>query len=449
VVLACGIPKSLREDGPGLLPDLVRVTLGDAMPMRSRVGATSVDQTLSVDLEVHGKASSAQWVRQGEGVGQFGCGVLGCGLVWSAGDANETRIAEDWAMGAGMFGMGVLVDEGGNDVYRARSAAQGCGCFGVGLLLDASGNDRYELLSGDGQGLGAPNGIGVLADRSGDDVYSAERSPEKAGKDRADYHSQGKVVASNAQGCGMGRRGDLTGGHDWAGGLGVLIDVDGNDTYDAGNFSQGLGYWFGTGILWDGGGDDAYTSVYFTQGSGAHFAVGALIDEGGDDVHRLVETGGAGLGFGWDVVNALLLDRAGNDRYEAKVISMGVGEVRSHGWFIDEGGDDVYVMGAGEKGFGGVDEAQTYVTPGRTSTFPFHLPQTGLFLDLGGTDRYLRRPAAGGDDVPDANAKDGATWDPGAVPAGPRPPGAGPNVARGVDVPSGRLGFLSAFPRRR
>ena len=447
VVLACGeAPAAGSAETEGVLPALLRVTMGDAVPLRARVGVTSPEQPLSVDLEIHPRDGKAQrWVRTAKGTGAFGCGVCGCGITWSAGAADEEREAEDWAMGAGLFGMGVLIDEGGNDVYRARSAAQGCGCFGVGMLLDASGNDRYELSAGDGQGLGAPNGIGVLADRSGDDVYFAERSPEKAGKDRADYHSQGKVVASNAQGCGMGRRGDLSDGHDWAGGLGVLIDVDGNDTYDAGNFSQGLGYWFGTGVLWDGGGNDTYRSVYFTQGSGAHFAVGALIDEGGDDEHLLEETGGAGLGFGWDAVNALLLDRAGNDRYEAKVISMGMAMVRSHAWFVDEGGDDVYVLNAGEKGFGEVDRLDTYVQPGRTSTFPFHLPQTGFFLDLGGADRYLRRPAGEGKPVFDERAADGKSWDF----TGPRPEGAGPNVARGVDVPSGRLGFLSAFPRRR
>ena len=94
-----------------------------------------------------------------------------------------------------------------------------------------------------------------------------------------------------------------------------ILDVDGNDTYTAGNFSQGLGYWYGTGLLWDGGGDDTFTSVYFTQGSGAHFAVGALIDEGGNDVHHLEPNAGAAFGFGWDVVNAFLLDRG------AKVIA--------------------------------------------------------------------------------------------------------------------------------
>ena len=84
----------------------------------------------------------------------------------------------------------------------------------------------------------------------------------------------------------LGRRADGADGHGWGGGLGALLDVDGNDTYRAGNFSQGLGYWYGTGLLWDGGGDDAYESVYFTQGSGAHFAIGALIALVGQELHR-------------------------------------------------------------------------------------------------------------------------------------------------------------------
>jgi len=84
--------------------------------------------------------------------------------------------------------------------------------------------------------------------------------------------------------AGLRRRGDGSDGHNWAGGLGALIDVDGDDHYEAGNFSMGLGYWYGTGLLWDGGGNDEYKSVYFTQGSGAHFAIGALIDESGDEL---------------------------------------------------------------------------------------------------------------------------------------------------------------------
>jgi hypothetical protein len=346
--------------------------------------------------------------------------------------------------------MGVLVDEGGDDEYRSLTG-QGAGYFGAGLLLDAAGDDSYTLEEGDGQGFGGPNGIGVLADRAGNDRYRAEPLPSKAGAQRADYHSDGKIVGSNAQGAGIGRRGDVSDGHAWAGGLGALLDVDGDDVYEAGNFSQGCGYWFGTGLVWDGGGNDAYRSVYFSHASGAHFAVGAVVDEGGDDLHALSDfekvglgpKAGAGIAFGWDGVNAILIDRAGNDRYEADVISLASAAIRSHAWLVDEAGDDVYLANAGGLVFGAVDEQPHYATPHRTSPFLFHLPQTALLLDLGGADRYLRRAPAG-DPVPDALAGDGKAWGKRA----PRGAGGGPNVARGRDVPRGRVGWLDAWPRR-
>jgi hypothetical protein len=438
---------------------LLLVDLSGSAREASGIGATSANRSLSIAL-LFGASS----VEQGKGYQpdtsfwkewsrpSVAAGVLGCGIAYSAGDSSTSYNADSWGLGAGLFGLGMLVDEGGDDSYSIREMGEGAAYFGAGLLLDAAGNDRYELRGGDGQGHGGPNGIGVLADRSGNDRYYAEPRPEKAGTDRGDYHSDQKIVSSNAQGAGFGRRGDLTDGHAWAGGLGALIDVDGDDVYEAGNFSQGCGYWFGTGLLWDGGGNDVYRSVYFSHGSGAHFAVGAVIDEGGDDQHLLFDwpkvglgpKAGAGIGFGWDVVNALCLDRGGNDRYEADIISLGCAEVRSHAWLIDEAGDDTYVTNAGSLAFAAVDELPTYVTPHRTSPFAFHLPQSALLLDLGGTDRYLRRPAGGGESVADDLARDGASWGH----DGPRGPGGGANVARGRDVARGRIGWLDAWPRR-
>jgi hypothetical protein len=412
-----------------------------------RAGGTTLDQPLSVALFLEG-AERLAW----GGAGGIASGIFGCGIVWVAGNGSTTYDTTSHGLGAGVVGTGILVDEGGDDVYRLHEFGQGAAVFGAGLLLDAGGNDRYELSGGDGQGLGGPGGVGVLADRAGDDVYAAETSPEKAGASRADYHSDGKVVVSNAQGVGVGRRGDLTDGHAWAGGLGALVDVDGNDRYAAGNFSQGVGYWFGTGLLWDGGGDDAYDSVYFSHGSGAHFAIGAVVDEGGDDRHvlsDLAKTGlgaklpGAGVAFGWDVVNAFVIDRAGNDRYESGIISLGTSNVRSMAFLLDEGGDDVYVADEGADAFGAVDERPEYVKPGRSSPFPFHLPQAAVFLDLGGVDRYLRRRKSA-DPVADAHAGDDRSWSREA----PRGPGGGRNVAVARAVARGRLGFLDAWPRR-
>ncbi len=419
--------EEFAEEGPFLVVDL-------AGRARGPLGATAPRRSLSVALLLAGA---------GGGKAPLASGILGCGVVYAAGDAGSSYATDRYGLGFGMFGLGALVDEGGDDSYEMAAGGMGAGVFGIGLLLDAGGNDAYRLLEGDGQGFGGPGGVGVLADRSGDDTYFAERDAAKAG--RADYHSADKVAANNAQGAGFGRRGDGSDGHSWAGGLGALLDAEGKDTYEAGNFSQGIGYWYGTGILWDGRGDDVYESVYFTQGSGAHFAIGALVDEAGNDRHTLLENAGAGLGFGWDVVNALLIDRgAGSDRYEAKIISTGLAEVRSNAFFLDEGGDDTYVLDAGTKGFGDVDERKEYTDPPKTSTASFELTQVGVFLDLGGKDAYLRRPKEG-EPAPDPEAGDNRRWNLRA--RDPRAAG-GFNVSFAADVEGGKARFLVPWPAR-
>lgn len=367
-------------------------------------------------------------------------GIVGCGVVYVAGTTDNRYRASDFGLGAGLFGLGALIDEGGADHYSLRSAGMGTGFFGAGLLLDAEGDDRYVLEGGDGQGYGGPGGIGILADRSGADSYYAEPDPAKAG--RADYHSDYKVAVSFAQGAGVGRRGDGSDGQVWAGGLGALIDVDGDDHYRAGNFSQGVGYWLGTGLLWDGGGDDEYQSVFYTQGSGAHFSIGALVDEGGDDTHAVAEN--AALGFGWDVVNGFLIDRgAGSDRYRLRTDGLGAAMLRSHAFFVDEGGDDTYEIEARGHGLGYADDQDNYVEPGPTTVFPYHLSQVGLFLDLGGSDTYLRR--AGGATTPDRRAGDDRAWH---VQKRETDTRSGPNVSIGKDVEEGRAGFLEDWPAR-
>jgi hypothetical protein len=403
---------------------------------RGPLGTTTAERPLSVALlfeHADLEGSDGERVEHGG----LGSGVLGCGILYGV-TARPGCVARvrHVGLGAALFGLGAFVAEEGATVYEARSFAQGAAFFGAGLLLDAAGDDVYRLAEGDGQGFGGPGGIGVLADREGNDLYRAEPLAAEAG--RADYHSEGRIAVSNAQGVGSGRRGDGSDGHSWAGGLGALLDIDGDDRYEAGNFSQGLGYWYGTGVLYDGGGNDHYRSVYFTQGSGAHFAIGALVDEGGDDVHELWDTAGAAYGFGWDVVNAFLIDRGqGSDRYEARTISFGVAEVRSHAFFLDEGGDDTYVVERGRRNLGDVDERPTYSEPSRTATFAFHLGQIGVFLDLDGTDTYLERA---GDAAPEAaNAYgDDRTWQ--------HRPRAGPggfNVALGRDGAGGRSTWLT------
>jgi hypothetical protein len=369
--------------------------------------------------------------------GAQGAGLLGCGLLVDvAGD--DRYAAATRSQGYGQFGVGLIADLGGNDDWRLEGGGQGAGYFGCGLLLEAAGDDALYL-HGEGQGFGGAGGVGVLAAWAGDDRYTAEPDAQVAG--RADYHSEHRIAANAAQGAGMGRRGDGSDGHSWAGGLGALIDIEGADRYVSGNWSLGCGYWFGIGLVYEGGGNDRYESVYFTQASGAHYCVGAILDEGGDDEHVLGENAGAGLAFGWDYTNALLVDTVGNDRYEAKIISLGLGQIRSNGLLIDLAGDDCYRLDAGQPGLGAADLRDEYKQVPATAPYYGESLTIGLLLDGGGRDRYERR-AADGSVEPDSSLVDGA-WR--AAPApGSAEAGFGNHGAL-WDTEGGRLPELSPY----
>lgn len=369
--------------------------------------------------------------------GAQGAGLLGCGLLVDVA-GRDRYTATTRAQGYGQFGIGLVFDQAGNDDWRLAGGGQGAGYFGCGLLLDATGDDRCYL-HGEGQGFGGVGGVGVLAAWGGDDHYIAEPNAEVAG--RADYHSEHRIAANAAQGAGMGRRGDGSDGHSWAGGLGALIDIHGRDDYRSGNWSLGCGYWFGIGLVYEGDGNDRYESVYFTQASGAHFCVGAILDEAGDDEHVLGENAGAGLAFGWDYTNALLIDVAGNDRYEAKIISLGLGMIRSNGLFIDLAGDDHYRLDAGQAGLGAADLREEYKRPPATAPATGETLTIGLLLDGGGRDRYERR-APDGSVAPDSSLADGV-WRPAPAP-GSAEAGFG-NVGALWDCEGGALPELSPY----
>lgn len=357
-----------------------------------------------------------------------GSGRLGCGVLYDA-TGDDEYSAMGHAQGFGLFGLGVVYDRAGDDKFQMRVSGQGCGYFGIGLLLDGAGKDEYRIWAeGQGQG-GIGGGVGVLAARGGNDLYYAESDAEIAG--RGDYHSEGKITANNVQGSGNGRRGDGSDGHSWAGGLGVLIDIGGDDRYESGNWSMGVGYWFGTGILYDSEGDDVYRSVYFTQASGAHFCNAALIDESGDDRHELWFNAGAAIAFGWDFTNALLIDKAGNDFYQGGQSCVALATGRSTVLLYDGGGDDEYRLDDGKAGFGESTLRSDFVNPSPVAPYMYYARSVGMLLDTGGRDKYLR-VHEDGSTVPDSLAADGNKW---------RNPGSddGKNHGGGFDLEGGTI----------
>ena len=287
------------------------------------------------------------------------------------------------------------------------------------MLVDAAGRDSYRVYS-DGQGFGGVAGVGVLVDRAGDDRYEAEVDPKVTG--RPSYHTEGKVTVSNAQGCGMGRRGDGSDGHSWAGGVGCLLDVEGNDTYTAANWAQGCGYWFGTGLVWDGAGNDEFRANGWASGSGAHFCIGCLVDESGDDLHHVTQNWGPG--YGHDFTVGICCDLAGNDRYEAGGAGIGWSINRSVALLLDGGGDDAYSFTDPKPRPGtAVYDARFLDRSGGTPLYWTESTSVGLFLDVGGHDKYP------------AGFEDGMSA---ADPAGSEN-GRARNFGIAVDRPSGRL----------
>lgn len=376
---------------------LLVIDLGGRDVYRGTVaGARFPEQPVSVALDLGGddRYRTGTGGRGEAAVPAQGAGLGGVGLLVDVA-GNDIYDAGDGAQGFGLLGYGLLWDRGGDDRYRAAGGAQGSAVFGGGLLVDERGIDTYRVL-GEGQGYGGSGGAGALVDLDGDDTYLAEPDPAVA-TGRADYHSGDRIAASFSQGAGAGRRGDLSDGRSWAGGLGVLADLAGNDSYTAGNFAQGLGFWFGTGLLLDSGGDDVYRSVYFSQGSAAHHAQALLLDLTGNDRHLLEhrltdQEAAASLGYGWDFATSILVDGGGDDLYRAGNTALGVAELSSVALFLELGGDDEYRVpppdGGGLRTFGAVDGNPRGHRPGEPLRAAATANLVGLFVDLGGEDRY-------------------------------------------------------------
>jgi hypothetical protein len=265
---------------------------------------------------------------------------------------------------------GLVIDLGGDDVYRGMIAASADIDHGNSVVIDLAGNDTYH-----GSPLGLATGrlgVGLLIDQSGDDVYQLD----------------------------MG-----SGGAGFAG-LGILFDAKGNDVYMGSRLTQGAAIG-GLGLLFDAAGNDRYTSHGFSLGFGGPQGVGAVIDLQGDDQYQCgskypsaynaedaptAKPGDAlyqydcfGLGTGsgkrllskrpeWQAFNlaggwGLLLDIDGNDKYQSANFSQGHGYFFGTGLFLDLNGSDEYLAaryGHGSSAHYGV----------------------GLFNDRHGADRY-------------------------------------------------------------
>ncbi|MBA4367276.1 MAG: hypothetical protein C0403_06515 [Desulfobacterium sp.] len=294
---------------------------GDDIYLNGTANADGPGLSMIIDISGNDTYSATEQV-------SMGSGFLGIGmLIDLAGD--DVYTGTSFSQGTGLMGMGMLADFQGNDHYSGQEYTQGVGLWGVGILLDRAGDDIYAstLMA---QGVGGPKGVGVLSDMTGNDQYLA------IGKHKNSYGSKG-IFDGLSQGFGFGFRGYSSGG------IGILMDSDGNDFFHAGNFSQGCGYAYGLGILKSAGdGDDRYLGSRYAQGCSAHSAAGILIDDGGNDHYS--GTVGALQGAAWDMGLAVLVDRSGNDIYESRNLffSQAAADLTGFAIFMDQGGTDQY-----------------------------------------------------------------------------------------------------------
>jgi hypothetical protein len=284
-------------------------------------------------------------------------GCLSAGLLYDLW-GNDIYSVEKFSCGSGYFGFGFLYDGAGHDKYYGDSHTQGAGTFGAGVLMDIGGNDLYSAALY-AQGFGGPEGFGLIAEYGGGDSYIAGYKY----KDILRYEDH---FLSLSQGFAYGFRPYV------AGGIGAIIELGGNDSYLSDIFAQGTSYWRGLGLIYDSSGNDQYNSYQYAQGAATHMTLGILMDETGHDFYR-----GKGLmqGCGHDYSCAIMLDRNGNDIYHAYDLSQAAGSANGFGIQIDDRGDDAYYVMKkhNTQGFG--DARRDFGS-------------IGLFLDLGGLDRY-------------------------------------------------------------
>lgn len=160
----------------------------------------------------------------------------------------------------------------------------------IALLLDVGGHDSYLGLTGPSD---PGQGVSIVIDLDGDDLYEAA-----------------------PLGLAAGRLG-----------VGLLVDGAGNDQYRLAPGSGGTGF-AGIGLLVDRAGDDRYAGSRFTQGA-AIGGIGLLVDRSGNDDYSSF---GYALGFGGPYGVGAVLDLAGNDAYQCgRGIPSGYNETEAPG----------------------------------------------------------------------------------------------------------------------
>jgi hypothetical protein len=300
--------------------------------------------------------------------------TLGYGILWDT-EGDDRYQGTEQAQASALFGAALLVDGGGNNRFVASSHSQAHAIGGIAVLASGGGDDEFTAQTYS-QGTGGPGGVAVLVDAGGNDHYALTNTPlVRPSPQLPDRNT------SMGQGAGYGMRGVFFDGRSTAGGIGMLLDLAGNDRYEAQVFAQGVGYYEGLGMLLDDGGNDRFESAWYAMGAGVHYAAGILLKRGvGNDVYRSSHE--IALGSANDFSVGVFVDEGGDDEYSVGQLSLGVAHANSTGIFVDGAGNDRYSVASPTCRALGAAYMAAWGNARET------LPSLGLFMDLGGTDSY-------------------------------------------------------------
>jgi hypothetical protein len=282
----------------------------------------------------------------------------------------------------------ITIGSSGDDVYDEPHA----------LIVDPGGNDIYLGCAG----VSTDNcPVSVAIDLAGNDVYEAASAAgnrgvgiliDVTGDDRYDG-------AELTQGAGVG-------------GIGILVDQEGDDSYVSTFGGQGFGL-YGAGILIDQAGEDTYVSELLAQGAAGPGGVGVLVDRAGGDhyiaagrykdfrengVYARSMSQGFSYGLQTEASGGLgfLVDLAGHDRYEASYFAQGASFWAGTGVLYDHSGDDAYTARRYAQGCGLHLSAGLLVDQSGNDVYSLwgvgqgtgHDLALGVLVDKTGNDRY-------------------------------------------------------------
>jgi hypothetical protein len=233
--------------------------------------------------------------------GVQGAGVFGFGLLYDGGGSDTYR-AWAFAEGFGYVGSGGLAyDAGGDDVWWSDPGNDygGTTLYYSPQLASGQGNSSFTQgagfgLRGDAWGVYLAGGVGVLRDQSGNDAYTAGVFAQATG------YWEGTGVL--ADGDGDDTYDALwyiqAGAAHYA--LAILVDGGGDDQYNPNftpyNVMLGSGHDFSVGVAIDESGDDVYHYTTLATGASNCQGIGVMVDNDGSDTWQADSAYSTGLG---------------------------------------------------------------------------------------------------------------------------------------------------------